>query len=129
VTSLCAKSAFHGRPSGVLTTPNLDGLASALQKYRFDEAAQVPWAEIARLNQDVARVKPWDLLRSGRVHELHAALGHWIEGIRRVALGLLPFLPESSRKVLNSIAGVSIQASQPLFPRLSGLPPESGRPD
>ena len=129
VTSLCAKSAFHGRPSGVLTTPNLDGLASALQKYRFDEAAQVLWAEIARLNQDVARVKPWDLLRSGRVHELHAALGHWIEGIRRVVLGLLPFLPESSRKVLDSIAGVSIQASQPLFPRLSGLPPESGRPD
>jgi methionyl-tRNA synthetase len=125
VTSLCAKSAFHGRASGVLTPPNLDGLASALQKYRFDEAAQVLWAEIARLNKDVAGVRPWNLFRSGRVHELHAALGQWVERIQHVALGLVPFLPESSQKVLDSVAGVSIQASQPLFPRLSRLPAES----
>jgi methionyl-tRNA synthetase len=104
-------------------------LASALQKYRFDEAAQVLWAEIARLNQDVARVKPWDLLRSRRVHELHATLSQWVEGIQRVALGLVPFLPESSQKVLDSVAGVSIQASQPLFPRLSKLPVKSGGAD
>jgi methionyl-tRNA synthetase len=121
--------AFHGRLSGVLTTPNLDGLASTLEKYRFDEAAQVPWAEITRLNQDVARVKPWDLLRSRRVHELHAALGQWVEGIQRVALGLVPFLPDSSQKLLDSVAGVCIQASQPLFPTLSGLPAESGGAD
>jgi methionyl-tRNA synthetase len=129
VTSLCAKSSFHRRLSGVLIRPNLDGLASALQKYRFDEAAQVLWAEIAWLNQDVARVKPWELLRSGKVHELHAALGNWIEGIQHVALQLLPFLPESSQKVLDSVAGASIQASRPLFPRLSGLPAESGGQD
>jgi methionyl-tRNA synthetase len=130
VTSLCAKSAFHGRPSVVLTAaPNLIGLDTALKKYRFDEAAQVLWAEIARLNQDVARVKPWDLLGSGKVHELHAALGQWVEGIQRVALALVPFLPESSQKVLDSVAGVSIQASQPLFPKLSGLPTESGGAD
>jgi methionyl-tRNA synthetase len=122
VTSLCAKSDFHGRPSGVPSRLNLDGLASALQKYRFDEAQQVLWAEIARLNQDVARVKPWDLLRNGRVHELHAALDQWVEGIQRVALGLLPFLPDSSRKVLDSVASDSIQASKPLFPRLPDLP-------
>jgi methionyl-tRNA synthetase len=129
VTSLCAKSAFHGRASGVRTTPDLDGLAGALQKYRFDEAAQVLWAEIARLNQDVSRVKPWDLLRSRRLHELHAALGQWVDGIQRVALGLAPFLPDSSRKVLDSFAGSSIQASRPLFPRLSGLPAKGGGAD
>jgi methionyl-tRNA synthetase len=100
-------------------------LAGALQKYRFDEAEQVLWAEIARLNQDVARVRPWDLLRNGKVHEVHAALGKWVEGIQRVALGLLPFLPESSRKVLNSVASDSIQAAQPLFPRLPVLRTES----
>jgi methionyl-tRNA synthetase len=98
-----------------------------LQKYRFDEAAQALWAEIAGLNQDVARVKPWELLRNGRVHDLHAALGRWVEGIQRVALGLLPFLPESSQKVLDSVASGFIQASQPLFPRRPGLPAEGGR--
>lgn len=122
VTSLCAKSAFQRPPSGVLSRRNLDRVASALQKYRFDEAEQVLWAEIARLNQDVARVKPWDLLRNGQVHELHGALGEWVEGIQCVALGLRPFLPESSQKVLDSFATDSIQASQPLFPKLSGLP-------
>jgi methionyl-tRNA synthetase len=119
VTSLCAKSAFHGRPPGVPTAPNLARLAGALEEYRLDEAVEVLWAEIARLNQDVTRVKPWDLLRSERVHELHAALGQWVEGIQCLALGLVPFLPESSQKVFDSVAGVSIQASQPLFPRLS----------
>jgi methionyl-tRNA synthetase len=120
VTSLCAKSAFHGRPFRVPTRSNLEGLDNAVQKYRFDEAVQALWAEIARLNQEVARVKPWVLLRTGRVHELHAALGQWVEAIQLVALGLAPFLPESSRKVLDSVEGVSIQASLPLFPRLSG---------
>jgi methionyl-tRNA synthetase len=99
-------------------------LANALHKYRFDEAEQLLWAEIARLNRDVAGVKPWDLLRNGRIDELHAALGKWVDGIQRVALGLLPFLPESSQKVLDSVASGSIQASKPLFPRRPGLPVE-----
>jgi methionyl-tRNA synthetase len=124
VTSLCARSAFNGRPSGVPSRLDLDGLASSLQKYRFDEAEQALWAEIAALNQDVARVKPWDLLRDGKVHDLHAALDRWVEGIHRVALGLLPFLPESSQKVLDSVASGFIQASQPLFPRRPGPPAE-----
>jgi methionyl-tRNA synthetase len=126
VTSLCAKSNFHNQTPGAPSRLNLDGLASALQKYRFDEAEQALWAEIARLNQDVARVKPWDLLRNGRVHDIHSALSRWVEGIQRVAFGLLPFLPESSQKALDSVASKFIQTSQPLFPRRTGLPAESG---
>ena len=119
VTSLCAKSVFPGfdlslrRPSRGSEVPGL------LQEYQLDEAAQQIWNEIARLNQEVARGKPWEILKSGKIMELHEVLGRWIDGIHRVAIDLRPFLPETSQKMIDALNTRPIQAAKPLFPRMS----------
>jgi methionyl-tRNA synthetase len=101
-----------------------------LQEYRLDQAAQHIWNEIARLNQEVARGKPWEILKSGKTTELHEVLGRWIDGIHRVAIDLRPFLPETSQKMIDALNTRPIQAAKPMFPRIElEMPASRQRPN
>jgi len=118
VTSLCAKSVFPGFDFSVRRPSSLSEVGGLLQEYRLDEAAKRIWNEIARLNQEVAHGKPWEILKSGKITELNEVLGGWIDGIHRVAIDLRPFLPETSQKIIDALNTRPIEAAKPLFPRI-----------
>jgi methionyl-tRNA synthetase len=118
VTSLCAKSVFPGFDLSVRRPSTLSEVCGLLQEYRLDEAAQRIWSEIARINQEVAHGKPWEILKSGKITELNEVLGRWIDGIHRVAIDLRPFLPETSQKMIDALNTRPIEAAKPLFPRI-----------
>src|SRR5215831_11387780 len=64
VTSLCAKSGFLGLDLSPRSANDSSEVADLLREYRLDEAAQHIWDEIARLNQEVAQEKPWEIFKS-----------------------------------------------------------------
>jgi methionyl-tRNA synthetase len=118
VTSLCTKSGLPGLDFSPRRPSNLSEVAELLRGYRLDEAAHWIWDEVASLNQEVAQKKPWELLKSGRIRELHELLGRWLAGIHQVAIDLGPFLPETGQKVIDRVNTRTIQAAKPLFPRI-----------
>ena len=117
VTSLCTKSGFPGLDLAPRRHSNFGDIAELLREYRLDEAAHRIWREIASLNQEVTRRRPWEMLKSKRIAELHEVLGRWLEGIHRIAIDLGPFLPETGQKVIDALKR-PIQAAKPLFPRV-----------
>lgn len=118
VTSLCTKSGFPGLDVSHRRPSNFSEAGELLREYRLDKAAKRIWNEIASLNHEVAEGKPWDILKSGKITELHELLGRWLDGIHQVAIGLRPFLPETSQKVIDALNTRPIQAAKPLFPRI-----------
>ena len=118
VTSLCAKSSFPGLDPSPRSPTDSSEVADLLREYRLDEAAQRIWDEIARLNQEVAQEKPWEIFKSGRLAELHQVLGRWLDRIHRIAIDLRAFLPGTSQRLIDALTTRPIQAAKPLFPRI-----------
>lgn len=118
VTSLCAKSGFPGLDPSPRSPTDSSEVADLLREYRLDEAAQRIWDEIARLNQEVAQEKPWEIFKSGRLADLHQVLGRWLDRIHRIALDLRAFLPGTSQRLIDALTMRPIQAVKPLFPRI-----------
>lgn len=117
VTSLCEK-ADYGKFEEVSIPQEPSGLSSAIQDYRLSDAAQAIWTIVDGLNQDVARIKPWELLKTGNREELRGHLTRWLTGIFQVGYWIQPFLPETGQTILRLLSGREVKAATPLFPRI-----------
>lgn len=84
-----------------------------LEAFKFNEALNHLWGEIADANKKVNEEKPWEL--SGE--KLEAVLVDLVKRIQHIAFNLQPFLPETSQKILKQFSG-KIKTSEPLFPRI-----------
>lgn len=65
----------------------------------FHDALRAVWFCIRLVDQDITEVKPWELRKKGKAAELALRLYHWSEAIRKIALLLKPFLPETSERI------------------------------
>lgn len=83
-----------------------------LEEFKFNEALQIIWQDIAALDKKINEVEPWKLDQK----DLEAFLEESCIKIRSVALSLQPFLPETSEKILKQFEG-GIKSAPPLFPR------------
>jgi len=84
-----------------------------LKIYRFDQALIALWDDISKLDKKINEEKPWEF--EGRT--LKKVITPIAQEIREIAFNLSPFLPETSRKILDQFTG-KISAEKPLFPRL-----------
>ena len=122
-----------------------DGLAGIdgrvrdlLDDFQLTSALEAIWARVRRLNRYVEENRPWDLAKGDDESErLDTVLYNLAEGVRVLALLLLPYLPDTSSRLLDAVAegnreldvfggrggGQLIDRPGPLFPKLAD-PPE-----
>ncbi|MCL5090418.1 MAG: methionine--tRNA ligase [Patescibacteria group bacterium] len=85
-----------------------------VKNFRFDEALNFIWTQIAKENKRINEKKPWEL--SGE--ELKEFLGESVKKIRQIAFDLQPFMPQTAEKISNQFQGPVIKSEKPLFPRI-----------
>ncbi|MGI9020262.1 MAG: methionine--tRNA ligase [Solirubrobacterales bacterium] len=129
----------EAEPDPVLSEGD-DGLAGLDGKVRelLDEveltaALEAIWLRVRRLNRYVEEARPWDLAKEeAQAGRLDVVLYSLAEGIRFLALLLLPFLPHTGGRLLDALAegnreldafgaragGQTIERIPPLFPRI-----------
>ena len=84
-----------------------------LENFRFDHALAAIWSEISRLDKKINEDKPWEL--EGEI--LRKVIAPIASEIREIGFNLSPFLPETSKKILDLYSG-KITPAKPLFPRI-----------
>ncbi|MGD0523395.1 MAG: methionine--tRNA ligase, partial [Candidatus Microgenomates bacterium] len=121
VAKLCQTNNFQFSISP--TSPRLRGtgnfqlstqIIEHLDKFEFDKAMGIIWAEITETDKKINIEKPWEI-KDGQISEI---LQNYVTAIRQIATDLQPFLPETARKILDQFGGKSVKSGQPLFPRL-----------
>ena len=76
----------------------------AMDDLRFDKALDVVWELVRGANQYLEEEKPWALAGTD-TEQLAVVLRHAVADLSQIAALLLPFLPETSRKILATFAG------------------------
>jgi methionyl-tRNA synthetase len=112
----------------------VDGMVrDLLDRAELTEALERIWMRVRRLNRYVEEQRPWDLAKEAADGErLDAVLYNLAEGVRVLALLLLPYMPETSGRLLEALAegnrelaafgsrggGQTIGKLPPLFPKI-----------
>ncbi|OGF45811.1 MAG: methionine--tRNA ligase [Candidatus Firestonebacteria bacterium RIFOXYA2_FULL_40_8] len=102
-------------------------------EYNFTEVTKLTNALVTRMDQQISENKPWEKVKQGI--DILPWLYQWSEGLRHLALALLPLLPTTAEKILSGlnlagqsqgqtsewgrlIPGTKINKGEQLFPRL-----------
>lgn len=84
-----------------------------LKIYRFDQAMMAIWDDASMLDKRINEEKPWELEGT----KLKKVIAPIAQEVREIAFNLSPFLPETSKTILDQFTG-KISAQKPLFPRI-----------
>jgi methionyl-tRNA synthetase len=103
VVQMTSKFCAGKVPAVAPILPGADITAIEVQKYfeEFDlqKALLAINQYISQLNVLVDTKKPWELAKQGRQDEVEEVLYQLLEGLRGIALCLLPFLPDTADKI------------------------------
>jgi methionyl-tRNA synthetase len=106
-----------------------------LDRAELTQALAAIWDRVRRLNRYVEESRPWDLAKDeSRAADLDQVLYSLAEGVRVLALLLLPYMPATSERLLDALSepgrelaelgsrggGQRIERIPPLFPKLEG---------
>lgn len=114
-----------------------DRYRAHMEKWEFQQALEVVWDFVRSLNQLIDKEKPWTLNKEGKTAEVERVLYTLLEGLRMIGIAILPFMPESSNKMLTALgfeffdpnfdklqewgllkSGTQLAEPQPMFPHL-----------
>jgi methionyl-tRNA synthetase len=94
-----------------------DTQTKLFHEFRFDLILNAIWTtEIDAISKHIDQEKPWTIKDAQKRKEI---LQKDINLLRIIATKLQPFLPETSKKILNQFKGPTIQSIEPLFKRLT----------
>lgn len=112
VATLCERS------GGVYAQDNPPGFRSEVKQeieaYRLNKAIDEIWKRITYVEQKIDSTQPWKLEGKPLLVFLMQMVAH----LRQVGFELSPFMPETSKKILEIFKGPTITKPTPLFPRL-----------
>jgi methionyl-tRNA synthetase len=119
LTGLAVKAgltSFAGVRSPIPTT-----VTDAIDDFRFDIALGAVFDDLRALDQDIARVRPWELLKSdeGRATLRNEVLPPWLQRLFDAGAWLEPFLPTTSAKILAVLSEAPLKPAPALFPRVT----------
>ncbi len=90
----------------------------AVGQFRFDKALEAVWEMVKGLNQYVEEEKPWELAKGDTEH-LKEVLIHLVADLLQIATLLLPFLPDTSQKIIATFGGGKVNPEVGiLFPKV-----------
>jgi methionyl-tRNA synthetase len=128
-----SEAAVDGASGGLATLGR--ETAELLDVFDVTGALERIWKEIRALNALVEERKPWELAKDDSAEELDRTLYELADGLRAVAVALLPYLPETAPRILEALkqpaeqswddivpgrtlAAEGIEPAAPLFPRV-----------
>lgn len=86
----------------------------ALASFKFNEALAIIWELIGWCDRYIEKEKPWSLDSAPAKNRQKEVLDNLLLTVEEIAELLIPFLPETSEKILEQ---VKIKKGKPLFPR------------
>jgi methionyl-tRNA synthetase len=113
-----------------------EDVARRFDAYDITGALERIWEVVRGLNRHVESRAPWQLAKEGKSDALQATLYDLADGLRVVATALAPYVPSTSRRILEALrespdalgwervaygltsARSGIAPAQPLFPRI-----------
>jgi methionyl-tRNA synthetase len=113
VAKLCERGGFSF-PSTNNKWINNNEISERLEEYKFDKALELIWLDITTVDLRIEKEKPWTL----KGEELEKILTWMVDEIKRIAVELQPFLPETAQKILEQFKGPTIKSRPPMFPRI-----------
>jgi methionyl-tRNA synthetase len=101
------------KPDEKIIKNNLLTLEKLIDKFQFNEAANLIWEEIKTLNKQIDVFSPWKKKPDERKNFLNQSLTN----LYLIAKKLEPFLPQTAQKIID---GLSLKVSKipPLFPKI-----------
>lgn len=126
----------------------LGNYQSLFAAFRFSAALEALWELVRALNKYVDSAAPWALFKENKLEELSTVMYTLLECQRKIALHLLPVMPDAAAKMLAQLgqdaqftgrlqdelgvfgllrAGTGLAASSNIFPRLEALKPAPGK--
>lgn len=118
VAKLCESTNYTHKPSKSrrLKRPVID----SLEKFNFDKALGYIWRSdvkwgIKWIDKDINETQPWQI-KDKKL--LNLKLHLYVENILDIAYNLIPFLPETAKRIQKQFAGPKIKSEKPLFPRI-----------
>jgi len=108
---------------------------------QFSKGLDALWELVRGLNKYLDVMAPWTLFKEGRTERLGTVMAHTLGGLRKVAVALLPVMPEAAEKLLSQLhqdaaglnlreeaktfaplpAGTAVAPTSNLFPRLEAV--------
>jgi methionyl-tRNA synthetase len=103
-------------------------VSELLDRAELSDALERCWIRVRRLNRYVEERRPWDLAgEEGSADALDHVLYNLAEGLRILTLMLVPYMPESTGKLLGALGesdrGPSEFGARPGGQRVEKLPP------
>ena len=75
-----------------------------MDEYHVSDAIQSVWAYIARTNKYIDETAPWVLAKTQETNEkLKAVMFNLADSLRRIAIMVKPYIPETSNKILQQL--------------------------
>ncbi len=81
----------------------VEELKSCMEDLAFDRALKSIWGFIGAANKYIDSAAPWTLSREGKDTKLDSVLYSLFEAIRRVAVMITPFMPETGQKMFRQL--------------------------
>ena len=86
-------------------------LEEKMDTYYVSNALAEIWALIGRTNKYIDETAPWTLSKNEEGKEkLKSVMNHLAENLRKIAILLIPFMPQTSNKILEQL-GIDIKTS------------------
>ena len=107
-----------------------EGVIADFARAALGDALERCWTLVRRLNRYVEESRPWELAKSEEsadAERLDSVLYGLVEGLGTVTAHLVPFLPESSARLLDALGGREAKL-EPFGSRPGGYPVETIEP-
>ncbi len=88
------------------TKNQISKVEDAMDAYHISNGLAEIWAIIARANKYIDETAPWTLAKSENEEDkekLKSVMFHLAENLRKVAILIAPFMPETAKKMLNQL--------------------------
>ena len=74
-----------------------------MKEFEIANALQEIWNLVSRTNKYIDETTPWTLAKEESTEKLKSCIYHLIENLRRIAILINPFMPETSKKMFEQL--------------------------
>ena len=88
------------------TNEQISKVEELMDSYHISQALSEIWAIIARANKYIDETTPWVLAKSGNEEDkerLKSVMLHLVETLRKIAVMLIPFMPNTSEEIFKQL--------------------------
>ena len=95
----------------------------AMNAFKFNEALDIVWENIRQDNKYLEIVKPWEIAKKAKTDKdaeehLSEVLQKSVGSLLQIADLLVPFLPDTAKKIQAMFENGTVNSNEPLFPRI-----------